>query len=134
MKGLDTNMLIRFLVGDDQRQAKVVYNILKEAEASKSELFVPFGVVLELVWVLESIYAVSREQIVDSLYGLLKMPTLVFEHRTPLQNFLRAASQNNFDLSDLLIAHSAHHQGCEKLMTFDKKAAKFEMFELATAH
>jgi predicted nucleic-acid-binding protein len=43
MKGIDTNILIRFLVGDDMQQAKKVYNIFKKAEldkkASKLELF-----------------------------------------------------------------------------------------------
>jgi len=35
------------------------------------------------------------------------------------------------DLSELLIAHSANYEGCDKVITFDKKASKFELFELA---
>jgi predicted nucleic-acid-binding protein len=38
---------------------------------------------------------------------------------------------NRYDLADLLIAHSAKIQGCETVLTFDKKASKFKLFELA---
>lgn len=37
----------------------------------------------------------------------------------------------NFDLSDLLIAHSSVMNGCESVITFDKKASKYKLFELA---
>ncbi|HDM77459.1 MAG TPA: PIN domain-containing protein, partial [Deltaproteobacteria bacterium] len=60
MKGIDTNILIRFLVGDDELQAKTVYNLFKRAEAEKKELFVPLLVMLELIWVLESVYDIPR--------------------------------------------------------------------------
>ena len=41
MKALDTNVLVRFLVKDDEQQAKVVYMRFKEAETNKEVLFVP---------------------------------------------------------------------------------------------
>ena len=53
MKGIDTNILVRFLVSDDEQQGKQVYQILKKAEADKQELFMPLVVSLELIWVLE---------------------------------------------------------------------------------
>lgn len=49
MKEVDTNILVRFLVGDDEQQAKKAYNIFKKAESEKEELFVPFLVVLALI-------------------------------------------------------------------------------------
>ena len=131
MKGVDTNILIRFLIGDDEQQAKKVYNIFKKAESKKNELFVPLLVVLELIWVLESVYEIARTEILDSISEFLLMPILKFEHQSVLQQFTLSAQANRYDLSDLLIAHSAKTQGCETVITFDKKASKFNLFELA---
>ena len=131
MKGIDTNILVRFLVGDDELQAKKVYNIFKKAELNKNELFVPLLVVLELIWVLESVYDITRDKIIDSISELLLLPVLNFEHRPALQQFTQTAHENSYDLSDLIIAHSAKEQGCITVITFDRKASKYNLFELA---
>ncbi len=130
MKAVDTNILVCFLVGDDKKQAQIVYDLFKNAEATNEELFVPLLVVLELVWVLESAYAVERNEIINSIADLLIMPILNFEHGEALQRFVITARKSNYDLSDLLIAHSAKNSGCKASYTFDKKAAKYELFEL----
>ena len=131
MKGIDTNILVRFLVGDDEPQAKMVYNIFKKAEASKQELFVPLLVILELIWVLESVYEIKRKEIIVAISELLLMPILKFEHQAALQQLTHKALKNRLDISDLLIAHSAKEQGCETIITFDKKASKYSLFEMA---
>jgi predicted nucleic acid-binding protein len=59
MRGADTNIIIRLLLRDDEQQAKKVYTLFKEVEAEKGILFVPLLVVLELIWVLESVYKIS---------------------------------------------------------------------------
>ncbi|MFW8599855.1 PIN domain-containing protein [Desulfobacterota bacterium M19] len=130
MKAIDTNILIRFLVGDDKQQTKKVYNIFKKTESDKKELFIPLLVILELIWVLESVYEISRTDILDSISELLLMPILSFEHQTAVQQFSNEAQENKYDLSDLLIAHSAKEQGCETVITLDKKASKYKLFEL----
>lgn len=130
MRGLDTNILVRFLVGDDAEQAEKVYGIFKRAEAEKQRLLVPLVVVLELLWVLESVYAIPREEILDSLGDLTLMPILKFEQLAVVQEFLRLAPGNTVDLSDLLIACAAKGHGCESVLTFDRKAARLGMFEL----
>ncbi|MFH2045933.1 MAG: type II toxin-antitoxin system VapC family toxin [Pseudomonadota bacterium] len=130
MKAVDTNILIRFLIGDDELQAKQVYTIFKKAESEKEVLFVPLLVILEMVWVLESVYNISRVEILDSINDLLSMPIFKFDQLSTLQQFAHSAQGNNHDLSDLLIAHSAKTNGCETVITFDKKASKFQLFEL----
>lgn len=131
MKAIDTNILIRFLTGDDERQAKKVYDIFKKAEAEKEELFVPLLVILEMIWVLESAYEISRPDILGAINDLLLMPIFKFDQQPALQQLMQTAHGNTYDLSDLLIAHSANFNGCEAVITFDKKAAKFKLFEPA---
>ncbi len=130
MKGIDTNVLIRFLVGDDELQAKTVYNLFKKAEAEKEELFVPLLVMLELIWVLESVYDVSRADILDSIRELLLLPILKFEQQDVVRQCIHAALGNNHDLADLLIAHAAGAQRCETVLTFDRQASRYHLFEL----
>jgi predicted nucleic-acid-binding protein len=130
MKALDTNVLVRFLVKDDQQQSKAVYRKFKQTEVDKEVLFIPALVVLETVWVLESVYEVTRQEILDSLDLLLLMPILEFEAQSAIRSFVSSARENKTDLSDLLIAHSAKVAGCECVITFDKTASNFELFEL----
>lgn len=130
MKALDTNVLVRFLVRDDERQAKTIYRIFKQAESDKEVLFVPLLVVLETVWVLESVYKIPRQEIIDSINELILMPILEFETQSAILNFVSSARETKMDLSDLLIAHSTKFSGCECVLTFDKRASNFRLFEL----
>ncbi len=130
MKALDTNVLIRFLVKDNEQQAEAVYNLFKLTESQNGEFWVQILVLLETLWVLEAAYKISREEIIDSIDDLLRMPILKFEAHSAIQSFLLSARKCKIDLSDLLIAHSSKLAGCEKIITFDKKASNFELFEL----
>ena len=132
MKALDTNVLVRFLVRDDKKQAGIVYRLFKRAEGKKEPFFVPLLVVLETIWVLESVYEISREEIRTSLQELLLMPILIFEAQSALQSTLSSAQTNKIDLADLLIAHSAKFSNCDGVLTFNKKASKFTLFDQLT--
>jgi len=130
LKALDTNVLIRFLVNDDPRQAKAVYRIFKQSESDAEVFYVSALVLLETVWVLESVYESTRQEIIETIDELLLMPILKFEAQPAVRNFINSARENKTDLSDLLIAHHAKYSGCASVMTFDKRAAKYELFEL----
>ena len=129
MKALDTNVLVRFLVKDDERQSEIVYKVFKQAEMDNSDFFVPLLVVLETLWVLESVYNLARNDILESMNEVLLMPILKFEAQSAIQRFISVARESKIDLSDILIACSAKVSGCESVLTFDKKASKFEYFE-----
>ena len=130
MKALDTNVLVRFLVKDDEHQSKIVYKVFKQAEADKIFFWVSLLVVLETIWVLDSVYEITRKEILDSVNEILLMPILKFEGQPTIRRFIFLARENKIDLSDVLIACTAKISGCERVLTFDKKASKFEFFEL----
>jgi predicted nucleic-acid-binding protein len=71
MKALDTNILVRFLVSDDERQSEAVYRLFRRAESEKMVFFVPFLVILETIWVLEAAYQISRADILDAINDIL---------------------------------------------------------------
>jgi predicted nucleic-acid-binding protein len=130
MKALDTNVLVRFLVKDDEHQADIVYKLLKKAEIDKDTFYVPLLVVLETIWVLESVYEISRPDILDSIHALVLMPILDFEAQSAILSFISSARNNKMDLPDLLIAHTTKSAGCECVLTFDKQAADYTLFKL----
>ena len=130
MKALDTNVLVRFLVKDDEQQAETIYRIFKQAESDKEALFVPLLVVLETIWVLESVYKIPRQEILGSINELVLMPILEFEAQSAILSFVSSALETKMDLSDLLIANSARFSGCECVLIFDKRASNFGLFEL----
>jgi len=130
MKALDTNVLVRFLVADDEKQARIVRNLFKQAETNQQILFVPLLVTLEMVWVLESVYDIPRDNILDTFQKLLLMPILSFDGQVALQNAIQSAKNGSEDLPDLLIAHAAVQSGCSSVLTFDKKASDFKLFQL----
>ena len=122
-------MLVRFLTSDDETQAGQVYRVFRKAESEETMFFIPLLVVIELIWVLESVYEIARNDILDSLTKLLQMPIFKFEHADALQPFIRSARNSRFDLPDLLIGESARIQGCDAVLTFDRKASKSALFE-----
>jgi predicted nucleic-acid-binding protein len=130
MKALDTNVLVRFLVKDDEHQSKIVYELFKQAEVDRFYYCVSLLVVLETIWVLDSVYEIPRTKILDSVNEILLMPILKFEAQPTIQHFIFLARENKIDLSDVLIACAAKISGCERVLTFDKKASKFGLFEL----
>jgi predicted nucleic-acid-binding protein len=123
MKALDTNVLTRFLVKDDKNQADIVYKLFKKAEIEKDTLYIPLLVLLETIWVLESVYKISRPDILDSINALVLMPILDFEAQSVIMSFISSARNNKTDLPALLIAYTTKSAGCECVLTFDKRAA-----------
>lgn len=130
MTALDTNILVRFLVKDDERQAELVRALFMAAEKRKEPLFVPLLVVLELIWVLESVYEIPRSKIVGAIEDLHHMPVLQFERVSVVQRFIRSARDDRGDLADLFIAGSVKESGGQSILTFDKKASRLPMFQL----
>ena len=129
MKALDTNVLIRFLVKDDAHQAQIVYRLFKKTEAEKNVFWVSLVVFIEMIWVLDAVYHISRKEILASFNELLSMPILKFEAQPAIVRFIFLASKTTVELSDVLIACAAKLSGCDRVLTFDKKASKFELFE-----
>ncbi|SMN00501.1 hypothetical protein SPONN_1732 [uncultured Candidatus Thioglobus sp.] len=130
--GLDANILVRFFTGDSLEQTNQVYQIFKKAENEGRELYVSTLVVFELIWVLKSIYKFRRDDILQILLDLTSMPIFKFENVTLIQSCMRDAKSTTFDLSDLLIAHSAKLSKVQSVLTFDKKAGKHPLFKLVS--
>jgi len=130
--GLDTNVLVRFLVQDDADQARLagdVINQLTEADPG----FVGREVLVELVWVLERAYGYTRSEIAGALDGLLSATELVIEAADDVGPALEFYRKDGFGFADLMIAAAARRAGAAEVVTFDRKAAQLPGVRLLSA-
>ena len=129
MKALDTNIIIRFLINDDIKQGERVKALFLKAEKNSDSFFVSYAVILEVLYVLDSVYSFSRADILNALDSLLSMSVLSFEQTGAVQALISFGKKSLIELEDLFIGLIAKESGCDKTITFDKKAAKSELFE-----
>ena len=123
MIGLDTNVLVRYIMQDDARQSALATRLV-ESLSVESPGFVPLVSVVELAWVLSSAYALDRGQVVQALESLLRTKEIVVERAEIVWKALRVFRSANADFADCLIERSAAVAGCDRTMTFDRGAAK----------
>jgi len=130
MNALDTNLLVRFLVNDDLKQAEKVKELFEEAEHSGEVFMVTSVVVQELIWVLSAVYECARSDVLRALEQLSMLPILHFENLVLIQRLISVGRDTTTDLPDLLIGLVAKSLGCEVTITFDRKAAQSNLFKL----
>jgi predicted nucleic-acid-binding protein len=120
MIALDTNVVVRFLVEDDPKHGERASALIRTAIAAGDRLFVAQVVVCELVWVLESAYALARAEIVPVLRGLIAAEHLELETADAIRRAVDAYANGRGDLADYLIREQAQAAGCSGVATFDR--------------
>jgi predicted nucleic-acid-binding protein len=121
--GLDTNVLVRYITQDDNKQAALA-NALIESLDDASLGFVTLVTVVELSWVLESAYNFTRQQFAEVMQTLMAVDTIKLDRAAVVASAVRMYAVSNADFSDCLIERLSASAGCERTMTFDKAAAK----------
>ena len=71
MLGIDTNILVRFLVRDDEHQFEKARKLIRSEVVAGRSVFVSQLVLLETEWVLRSRYDFNQNEIIGAISGLL---------------------------------------------------------------
>ncbi len=124
MAGLDTNVLVRWLMADDTTQTRQAQTLVNAATESGESLFVPITVSLELEWVLRSRYGLTRRDLVTTFTALLETRELNLEAEAALESALHRMRESDADFADALHAALCAAAGHEPLWTLDSKAAR----------
>lgn len=127
MIGVDTNVLVRYLVQDDPAQTGLAKRFLETELSDRQPGFVSLVVLVETLWVLRSIYALTPVELVETVRDLLEIGQLHVEQRTSVMRALTRIGQRNADLVDALVAEIAVEAGCTRTVTFDRAAVKLGM-------
>ena len=130
MPGLDTNVLVRWLVEDDDDQAVRVQRLFEAARVSQVPLFIPSTVVLELEWVLRSRYRFDKAIILRTFNTLLETQELEFQGEAALERALHLYRHGAVEFADCLHAGICGAADRSPLLTFDEKAARLPEIQL----
>lgn len=114
---VDTNVLVRSVVRDEDEQARVADEILRSA----SLIAVAIPVLCEFVWVLRKVYDFGLSDIALALQTLLRADNVVVD-RTSAEAGL-SILESGGDFADGVIAHEGLRLGGETFVSFDRKAA-----------
>ncbi len=119
---LDTNIILRFFVGDNKAQQKKSKLIFAEAERGKRKLLVKPLVIAECCFVLESFYKKKRDQIASSFEVFLSQKWLVVEGREELLLMWNWYRKNFHFVDSYLLAWTKVKKS--GIVSFDKKILK----------
>ena len=131
MLGLDTNVLVRFLVRDHESQFERARRLIKREVDAKEKVLVSLLVLLETEWVLRSRYGMRKTQIVEVISGLLDAAELEVEDEPTVEEALYIWKDSVGDFADCLIGARHRRLGCRATATFDAKAVKLPGFVTA---
>lgn len=128
MLGVDTNVLVRFLVRDDEAQYEKARKLIKREIAAGRCVFISQLVFLETEWVLRSRYGLSKQRLIEAISGLLDAADVRFEDEPAIEEALFIWKDTTADFADCLIGVRNRRLGCRATATFDGKASRLPGF------
>jgi predicted nucleic-acid-binding protein len=131
MFGIDTNLLVRYIVQDDLAESKIAVVVLERKIGPANPGFIGQIVLCELVWVLRRAYGYKKEDVIRTLRQLFDSRELVFENVACARMALAAYEKGQADFSDYFIGMINHQNGCDCTLTLDRHAGESPHFKLA---
>jgi predicted nucleic-acid-binding protein len=123
MIGLDTNVILRYIVDDDEVQSAMATRQF-EALTPDNPGFISLVALVETVWVLRSIYECTRTQIQRVIETLLRTRGVFVEQSDLVWMSLATYSRGNADFGDCIIESVGRAAGCDYTLTFDRDSAR----------
>ncbi|MEA2073605.1 MAG: PIN domain-containing protein [Campylobacterota bacterium] len=116
---LDTNVIIRFLVGDHSEHLERSRKIFKDIEKAKVQVEILEGVLMESFFVLTKFYKIPKNDVINDLKTILNFNGVINSNKTILYEALNIIENRNIDFVDALICAKSKLQGFGKL-SFDE--------------
>jgi predicted nucleic-acid-binding protein len=129
MIGLDTNVVLRYLLQDDAAQTRRANRIFEQELSGQNPGYLNLATVLEIVWVLRSLLRQTSAQIALHLENLLAADCLELQNEQQVFEAVFALKSGTGEFEDALIGALNAWAGCSQTWTFDKKAAKLPSFQ-----
>ena len=113
---VDTNILVRHLVGDPPAMAARATEYLRSEDA----LLVADLVIAESIYVLESFYEVDRRDIANAMRSLLSLETVIVVDRSLLLRSLEVYEHDRLDYAEAYLVSCAETTGVARIASFDR--------------
>lgn len=121
---IDTSIIMRILIEDDEGKKKDCENLIKKAKEEEVTLYVLPVAILETVWVLEKFYKYNRKKIREILGAILNTPDLHIEMKGVFRNALRVYEEKNVKFADAVMGYWGLERGLSTVFTYDEKDFK----------
>ncbi len=121
MKGVDTNVLVRYITRDDPGQERAASRFLESARTRGEPIFVNVIVLCELVWVLGRTYEYSRAEVAAVIEQVLTTEQVVVEDADLAWLALSDFKVSKADFADCLIGRKNLRLGCDATASFDRR-------------
>jgi predicted nucleic-acid-binding protein len=128
MIGLDTNILIRYIVQDDPVQSARVTELIESDLTEENPGFVSTVAMAEAAWVLKRSYDYSDGEIAAAIERLLQIEVISVECEQQVFAAMIAVKEGQGDFADALIGALGKRAGCSETLTFDRKALRLSDF------
>ncbi|MGH9064623.1 MAG: PIN domain-containing protein [Acidimicrobiales bacterium] len=132
MIGLDTNVVVRYLVQNEPDQSAMASTVI-DALTETDPGFLSLVTVVELYWVLRRAYELGTDRCAELVEGLLDARELRLGQDSIVRVAL-TASRGGADFADAVIAELGRAAGCEHTVTFDQRAAQSSEMRLLVTH
>ena len=130
MIGLDTNVLVRYLVQDDPAQARLATAAIESAAGRGERMRLNATTLCELVWVLESAYGQARADVARALEQIVRTADFDLEHLDHVRTAIEVYRSTSADFADALIGLVNEAAGCEHTITFDRSLKRIPQFKV----
>jgi predicted nucleic-acid-binding protein len=129
MIGLDTNIIVRYLIQDDPAQSRLAAEVIERRLTEADPGFVSIVAMVETVWVLDRVYGQAAPQIASAVEQLLATDVLIVESEQEVFTAMIAMKTGQGSFADALIGALGARAGCSRTLTFDRGALRLQGFE-----
>ncbi len=130
MIGLDTNVIVRYLLQDDPAPSRRARELIEERLTQNNPGFLSVVAMVETAWVLERGYRFNARTVAAAVERLLQTEVFVVEHEQEVFSAMIALREGRGSFADALIAECGENAGCTATVTFDRKASRLPGFQL----
>ncbi len=130
MIGIDTNVLVRYLVQDDPPQAKLATQFIEGTCTKENPGFLNHLVLCETLWVLEGCYHQPKKILIATMEQILRVAQLRVDEPQLVWQALEDFRNHQADFADHLLSRINSSRDCTTTMTFDRQASKSSEFTL----
>lgn len=123
MIGIDTNIILRFILKDDESHFALARWLISRASVHQP-LCVNVVTLVEIVWVLESRLKMSPSSARNMMAGFIGSAEIVLPETNPLSDPAAMLASGHRGWTDVVVARINRELGCEFTYTFDKRAAR----------
>jgi predicted nucleic-acid-binding protein len=131
--GLDTNVLVRYIVQDDAEQSLAAATLIEGGEQTGETFFINQIVLCEVVWVVKRCYSANRDEIGRMVEQILRTASFRVQRSDEAWSALNSYRKTPADFADCLIACGNRTADCQETVTFDRQAAQIAGFRLASS-